>query len=1113
MRRDPSLTFEGALRLLGQYEPKYVGAIDKILGGALLAAGGVGVAAVVNSPLALLAPLWGWIDQKSEALGLLRQVRANLSERLDGTAGRDRIQLVHAAHTVIAVSSFFDALEAHVGRKNLKALMITDGEKLRLLDGRARSVRHDVISDLYEAEVPAPSAARGYVENLAEIEEWAGGLVRRTEVFLSGLVAWQRMQRDLLPVARIARRRYEAQFIELASTVTEFQIWASLHEHAATRESVRVLDAGLRDMLTVQRGALSRVEALLASLPGNPRTEQDLRLVLARAHRGDLDQSVVPSGSLQSDLPLTFPTIGRAFITPRYRVASMSPTVRPAEERWWAGQPVRDDLEMMLASHVLAAGSTRLPMLLLGHPGAGKSMLTKVLAARLPSNDYSTVRVSLRGVNANSPVLDQIQEGLDLATNRRVEWSRLADQCANTTRVVLLDGLDELLQASNADRTGYLQDVARFQQIEADQERPVVVIITSRTVVADRVEIPDGCAIVKLEGFDSDQVASWLETWREVNQVQITRTELRAVTVVEADLQPELAKQPLLLLMLAIYLSDPNSPKLDENTVTAELYQRIIENFARREVLKDPAVNPASGTFDELVDQQVERLAVAAMAMFNRGTQYVSETELSDDLGALLGRPADRSVAGELGKRLLAEFFFIHASEAIVLGSAGRAKSDAGTARRPQGERTYEFLHATFGEYLVARYILDVLADVAATSSAARRSREPEDDLLFALLSHQPLAVRLTSLTFLAELASLLPDHTRREILAILERILRGYRSRFTSGKYAEYRPTDRDRVRELAAYSANLIMAAIAIEDDPDGSARFPARELDAWRSMVNLWQAGLDVDGWQAMLSSLEWEGHRLFISDGHGVLHAALADLHRAQLARDPDGAARVRLGAALYDKVGYLSAEADWPLSTISWFIPVTVGLGEPVDLPFGPPGDLTAGERTAVATQICLLLRARRLPYAFVRSVVELYLELVSEAAVDSVALALAVSDWPELLRELPTLRQPVLYMGGDSLASLCLVSAVEEQFSGAASGDETGALLGALVKDLGRMIGNGGEDVTARDMRLVRYVVRSVRPQASSASLPNMLSRSAEHPTAENQTDHGTPGDPTGGPS
>jgi len=57
-------------------------------------------------------------------------------------------------------------------------------------------------------------------------------------------------------------------------------------------------------------------------------------------------------------------------------------------------------------------------------------MVTKVLPAHLPTAEYTTVRVPLRAVGANAPIRHQIQQGLDLATHRRVEWTRPADETA-----------------------------------------------------------------------------------------------------------------------------------------------------------------------------------------------------------------------------------------------------------------------------------------------------------------------------------------------------------------------------------------------------------------------------------------------------------------------------------------------------------------------------------------------------------------------------------------------------------------------------------------------------------------------------------------------------------
>jgi hypothetical protein len=52
--------------------------------------------------------------------------------------------------------------------------------------------------------------------------------------------------------------------------------------------------------------------------------------------------------------------------------------------------------------------------------------------------------------------------------------------------MVMLDGFDELLQATGVSQSDYLEKVAEFQRREADQGRPVAALVTSRTAVADR---------------------------------------------------------------------------------------------------------------------------------------------------------------------------------------------------------------------------------------------------------------------------------------------------------------------------------------------------------------------------------------------------------------------------------------------------------------------------------------------------------------------------------------------------------------------------------------------------------------------------------------------------
>jgi ABC-type multidrug transport system ATPase subunit len=62
------------------------------------------------------------------------------------------------------------------------------------------------------------------------------------------------------------------------------------------------------------------------------------------------------------------------------------------------------------------------PMLLLGRPGSGKSVLARLLAGRLPPNDFMPVLVELRSVYAGADVQEQIEQAIRADTGERVDW-------------------------------------------------------------------------------------------------------------------------------------------------------------------------------------------------------------------------------------------------------------------------------------------------------------------------------------------------------------------------------------------------------------------------------------------------------------------------------------------------------------------------------------------------------------------------------------------------------------------------------------------------------------------------------------------------------------------
>jgi hypothetical protein len=119
MRREPSLTFHGALEILGHGEQGWLKKLNNALGVAILAAGvGAGVAAVGPPALAsagMFAAVWGWVEQKGLAIDLLGQAVARVSGKLAGTSGYERRQLIAAAHTTIVVAAFFEAFTKEIG--------------------------------------------------------------------------------------------------------------------------------------------------------------------------------------------------------------------------------------------------------------------------------------------------------------------------------------------------------------------------------------------------------------------------------------------------------------------------------------------------------------------------------------------------------------------------------------------------------------------------------------------------------------------------------------------------------------------------------------------------------------------------------------------------------------------------------------------------------------------------------------------------------------------------------------------------------------------------------------------------------------------------------------
>jgi len=782
---------------------------------------------------------------RSELLRLGRDLVQNVTDRQRGLSRFDRTQRIQAAHSIVVITAYFEALGSAELPFSLDQLELTRGEQITLVversaqGGRAGAL----VSELLDTAIPLPTPQRPREDTVRALRLFYESLSVRLVQFATGLAAWDRRNetdralftRMVRAVPATACERYELLLRDLAVAFPEVANWANLQDHQATRHQIREL-----------RTALAGLETLLRDVSDG--TVPDDRLVaLTRAYRADLDRQIVEPGDVPEDLEI--PTLGEAYIDPRFRVADVPTGSTPSEESWWHDVPIREDMNGFLAGYLTSPQATQAPLLVLGQPGSGKSVLTRVLAARLPPSDFLVVRVVLREIPADMDLQDQVEQAIRRTTGERLEWPALCRSAQDALPVVLLDGFDEMLQATGVSQTDYLVKVRAFQQREFAQGRPVAAVVTSRITVANRARIPDETVAVRLESFSPSQVTEWLDMWREANERYFRERGMTALPAQRALNFSDLAEQPLLLLMLALYDADNNV--LQDSTSKfsrADLYERLLVRFARREVAKAGEPDRVA-SLDKAVEEELLRLSIVAFAMFNRASQFVTEADLDRDLTALLG---SRWRSGEaqgfrapLGaaELVLGQFFFIQESQAF---------------RGDHRLHTYEFLHATFGEFLVARHTWQVLNGMVAREEATALSplgANPQDDgLLFVLLSFAPLSSRPSIIGFLAEFASRATDSARVSLAALLSKLCTLARQGRDDRSHLDYEPRRLPVPTRHAVYTANLVILVVISEAETRVAKLFGVGNPGfAWYQHALLWRSQMSGSEYQELVDSL--------------------------------------------------------------------------------------------------------------------------------------------------------------------------------------------------------------------------------------------------------------------
>ncbi|MDI2130060.1 helix-turn-helix domain-containing protein [Yinghuangia seranimata] len=660
---------------------------------------------------------------------------------------------------------------------------------------------------------------------------------------------------DFVEAARAAADAHAQRMAELGAEHPALFAWSALQ--AGTTTSAAVHDNGLP-------GLESALRALTCHEPG----ADSLATRIVRGHRRALAEPISLAGELREDLRgVEIPSMERGYVNPAFRAALYDQSAAPHVDSWWSGRAVHDDIAGFLAGELVSAYAPRRLLMVLGDPGTGKSLLTRLLAARLPPGDYLPVRIELRDVLPGTATLDQLERAVRQATLRAAGWEDVRDAAPEVLPVLIFDGFDELLQAGTVDQWNYLENLAAFQAGCLANGTPVAVVVTSRTVVADQAHIPDGTLVARLEPFDADRIERWLQVWNAANGAALRRNRGALPPSDLGAVHPELASQPLLLFMLALYYAFAGGaePGVVARLSRGGLYERLLRLFVRRQVVKrEPKLRPAA--VEEKVERELDDLSVIAVAMFIRGRQGVSAEEAAHDL-AFLREPDDTPERPD-ACMLFGRFFFIHEA---------RTGADDALSR---SRRWYEFLHATFGEYLVARKIVRTL----------RRCPDGDahDGLLFNLLAAAPLTDHMR---ILDDLGELLEEDGTASVPALFQASLKDR----PLGAWTAYNPTEETAVFRCASYSVNLVLLVLAKYGKVSVSDLVApgAKPRAAWHKHAMLWNSQFSAASWDALTGVVATKRVNRWPAEAPDVALEfeprpidANVNVHRAQWVRDGD-----------------------------------------------------------------------------------------------------------------------------------------------------------------------------------------------------------------------------------
>lgn len=769
-----------------------------------------------------------------------------------------RFDQMQIAQVMLIYASYFEAISQVLPNENGE-IQLTPNLKRKLscdaldqyckgLEKSAQKPRPDL--DLLEEEIPLPDPNGDFKSYEQQLRRFFGSLNEQFVRFFERCPFWESLDGENDPLDQAQKQFfrtllsklpeeavsfYRKQYFALSKTFPDFAIWANQEDH---RRLEKQIDVGFSQLM----------KFIYQHYAFTEHTNCDVADTLSR-YQTKYEHYIQKPIIEHSGHDTVFPARKEIFIPQAFQTLTYHYGMALEQKGLWEHVPHKEEIGAYIRSVLSHPSYGRHPVLILGHPGAGKTLLCHMLAAQILSAEYHVIIIRLRDAVADEPIWHQIDAQIALDFGDGTCWNDIRRAGLNKPVLLIFDGYDELLQASGKTYANYLLDIAKFQEEQCSYFQMFVrCIITSRITLIDKASVPEGSQVLHLCDFDPIRIQAWTDIWNRYNETLFAEQGLEKLKIASTGRIRELASQPLLLLMLALYVMNGNSLGAQTGFSRAELYYKLIHDFIVRENEKDTRflqLNEFKRA--ETITRNFRRLGTVALGMHNRRTLAIRSTELKQDLAFLsLSSAQQKSTddyALEEDEKLVGSFFFIHNAESTVRNGRTEVRLSA-----------YEFLHNTFGEFLTAYYILDATLYLVRRQRRAEEFNEPftwapmQEREWHTGLVYTPLFTRPIVLNMIYELLPLMVEEkglTVENVQLALDTLFSSEIRRLITGELyatvektisAQGNPFEHPELAvHIATYSVNLILLRAAV-----GSFDFTeclGTGID-WHKLAQLWR-----------------------------------------------------------------------------------------------------------------------------------------------------------------------------------------------------------------------------------------------------------------------------------